>query len=94
MLEFSKHDATMPVHEQPTEMNGVRHREESHIASAPEAEQADCQPGSGEPSAAGFGGSVATWLKRVGLVGFLFFFIKGLVWLGIFFWAGTCAFQG
>jgi|GEM_PF-559490 len=26
-----------------------------------------------------------TWLKRVGVAGFLFFLIKGLVWLGIFF---------
>jgi hypothetical protein len=24
------------------------------------------------------------WLKRVGLAGFLFFLIKGLVWLSIF----------
>lgn len=23
------------------------------------------------------------WLKRLGLAGFLFFFIKGLVWLGL-----------
>jgi hypothetical protein len=27
------------------------------------------------------------WLKRIGFVGFLFFLIKGLVWLGIFIWA-------
>jgi len=27
-----------------------------------------------------------TWLKRVGLVGFLFFLIKGLVWVGIGLW--------
>jgi len=26
-----------------------------------------------------------TWLKSLGLAGFLFFFIKGLVWLAIFF---------
>jgi len=25
------------------------------------------------------------WLKRIGIAGFLFFFIKGLVWLAIFF---------
>ncbi|MBK8809761.1 MAG: alanyl-tRNA synthetase [Acidobacteria bacterium] len=24
---------------------------------------------------------VATWLKRVGVIGFLFFLIKGLLWL-------------
>lgn len=28
------------------------------------------------------------WLKRLGIAGFLFFFIKGLVWLLIFFLAG------
>jgi len=33
------------------------------------------------------------WLKRVGVVGFLFFFLKGLVWIGIFIWAGKCAMQ-
>ncbi|HYD21239.1 MAG TPA: alanyl-tRNA synthetase [Flavipsychrobacter sp.] len=31
------------------------------------------------------------WLKRVGFWGFLFFLVKGLVWIGIFaygyFWA-------
>jgi len=32
-----------------------------------------------------------TWFKRVGIIGFLFFFIKGLVWIGIFIWAGKCA---
>ncbi len=25
----------------------------------------------------------ATWLKRFGLAGFLFFFIKGLAWIGV-----------
>jgi len=25
------------------------------------------------------------WLKRLGVVGFLFFLIKGLIWLGVFF---------
>ena len=25
------------------------------------------------------------WLKRIGVAGFLFFLIKGLVWLAIFF---------
>ena len=27
------------------------------------------------------------WLKGLGLAGFLFFFIKGLVWLAVFFGA-------
>mgnify|MGYP001317439795 CR=1 FL=1 len=29
-----------------------------------------------------------TWLKRFGVAGFLFFLIKGLVWLAIFFGLG------
>ena len=33
------------------------------------------------------------WFKRIGIAGFLFFLIKGLVWLFIFFQAGKCAFQ-
>ncbi|MCW5923278.1 MAG: hypothetical protein KIS77_13110 [Saprospiraceae bacterium] len=33
-----------------------------------------------------------TWLRRLGVGGFLFFFIKGLVWLAIFFGVfKTCA---
>lgn len=32
------------------------------------------------------------WLKRLGFAGFMFFLIKGLIWLGIFAWAGKCAF--
>ncbi len=24
------------------------------------------------------------WLKKLGIVGFMFFLIKGLIWLGIF----------
>jgi len=28
---------------------------------------------------------VKLWFKRFGLAGFLFFFIKGLIWLAIFF---------
>jgi hypothetical protein len=24
------------------------------------------------------------WLKRLGLAGFLFFFVKGLAWIGVF----------
>ncbi|GIV31188.1 MAG: hypothetical protein KatS3mg029_0547 [Saprospiraceae bacterium] len=35
--------------------------------------------------------SLRAWLKRLGLAGFLFFLIKGLIWLGIFAWAGKCA---
>lgn len=29
------------------------------------------------------------WLKRIGLAGFLFFLIKGLIWLAVFMGAGT-----
>ncbi len=32
------------------------------------------------------------WLKRVGVAGFLFFLIKGLVWVAIFVGIGKCAF--
>lgn len=31
------------------------------------------------------------WLKRLGVAGFLFFFIKGLVWIAIFVGIGKCA---
>lgn len=31
------------------------------------------------------------WLKRIGLVGFLFFFFKGLVWLAVIFGIGKCS---
>lgn len=31
------------------------------------------------------------WLKRLGVAGFLFFLIKGLVWLAIFYFIGTQA---
>jgi len=27
------------------------------------------------------------WIKNIGLIGFLFFLIKGLVWLGLAVWA-------
>lgn len=30
-----------------------------------------------------------SWLKRLGWAGFLFFLLKGLVWLAIFAGAGT-----
>ncbi|MDZ4681834.1 MAG: hypothetical protein SH848_07055 [Saprospiraceae bacterium] len=35
--------------------------------------------------------STKTWLKRLGVAGFLFFFIKGLVWIAIFIGIGKCA---
>jgi len=28
-----------------------------------------------------------SWLKKVGIAGFLFFFLKGLVWIGVFVFA-------
>jgi hypothetical protein len=28
------------------------------------------------------------WLKRIGLAGFIFFLVKGLIWLAVFFFAG------
>lgn len=31
------------------------------------------------------------WLKRIGLAGFMFFLIKGLVWIAIFVGIGKCA---
>lgn len=34
------------------------------------------------------------WLKRLGVLGFLFFLIKGLVWLAIFFFAGSKVLEG
>lgn len=36
--------------------------------------------------------AVKTWLKRLGIAGFLFFLIKGLVWVAIFVSIGKCAF--
>jgi len=32
-----------------------------------------------------------TWLKRIGVAGFLFFLIKGILWL-VAFWAGFSIF--
>jgi hypothetical protein len=29
------------------------------------------------------------WLKRLGLLGFVFFLLKGLIWLAVFFFAGS-----
>ncbi len=34
-----------------------------------------------------------TWLKRLGVAGFIFFLVKGLVWLAIFFFAGSRIFD-
>lgn len=31
-------------------------------------------------------GRMTAWLKRIGVAGFLFFLIKGLVWLAVIFW--------
>jgi hypothetical protein len=82
----------MPVHDSHTELQSAPSAEPnqkgSHLA-----ETATRAAKGLETSAPRKSGLIA-WLKRIGLVGFLFFFIKGLVWLGIFFWAGTCAFQG
>jgi len=36
---------------------------------------------------------VRFWLKRVGLVGFLFFLIKGLLWIGVAVFAGKALFD-
>jgi hypothetical protein len=33
------------------------------------------------------------WMKRLGIAGFLFFLVKGLVWLAVFFFAGSSLFQ-
>lgn len=34
-----------------------------------------------------------TWIKRIGILGFLFFLIKGLVWLFIFLGLGKLIFH-
>ncbi|MCC5929009.1 MAG: hypothetical protein JJU28_07170 [Cyclobacteriaceae bacterium] len=31
------------------------------------------------------------WLKRVGIGGFFFFLIKGLVWIGVFIFLKNCS---
>jgi hypothetical protein len=33
------------------------------------------------------------WFKRIGVAGFLFFLIKGLVWVAIFMGVGKCFFK-
>ncbi len=35
------------------------------------------------------GSKLKRWFKRIGLAGFLFFLIKGIVWLFIFYGAGS-----
>ncbi len=30
--------------------------------------------------------AISKWLKRIGIWGFLFFLIKGLIWLAVFYW--------
>ncbi len=35
------------------------------------------------------GAKKGSWLKRLGWAGFLFFFIKGLIWLAVFAGVGT-----
>jgi hypothetical protein len=37
--------------------------------------------------------SRVAWLKRLGVVGFLFFLVKGLVWLALFFFTGNEIFK-
>lgn len=34
------------------------------------------------------GGGLRTWLKRIGIAGFLFFLVKGLAWLFVL-WGGA-----
>ncbi|MGE7773380.1 MULTISPECIES: alanyl-tRNA synthetase [Chitinophaga] len=33
--------------------------------------------------------AILKWLKRLGFWGFVFFLVKGLVWLAIFYWLAT-----
>lgn len=33
-------------------------------------------------------GRLKLWLKRIGVAGFFFFLIKGLVWIGVFVFVG------
>jgi len=37
--------------------------------------------------------SYKKWLKRFGVAGFLFFFLKGLAWIAFFVFAGKCAME-
>jgi hypothetical protein len=38
-------------------------------------------------------GNLKKWLARIGVAGFLFFLIKGLIWLAVFAFAGTQVFD-
>lgn len=38
-------------------------------------------------------GKTKLWLKRAGVAGFLFFLVKGLVWIGVAVWAGKALFD-
>jgi hypothetical protein len=38
-------------------------------------------------------GKLKLWLKRLGVAGFLFFLIKGLIWIGIAVFAGKALFD-
>jgi hypothetical protein len=33
------------------------------------------------------------WFKRLGVAGFLFFLIKGLIWIAVFAGVGKCVFN-
>ena len=37
--------------------------------------------------------SLIAWVKRLGFAGFLFFLVKGLVWLAVFFFTGNEIFK-
>ncbi len=37
--------------------------------------------------------SMTAWLKRLGIAGFLFFLVKGLVWIALFFFTGNEIFK-
>jgi hypothetical protein len=39
------------------------------------------------------GSKIVLWFKRVGMIGFLFFLVKGLIWLGLFAWLGADIFK-
>jgi hypothetical protein len=52
---------------------------ESPRASAPAAESPEAP--SGQPGAETSGSRTARWGKRIGTIGFLFFLVKGLLWL-------------
>jgi hypothetical protein len=35
-------------------------------------------------------GKFKSWLKKVGIAGFIFFTLKGLMWLFVLLWLGKC----